>query len=136
MNSGHLISQVQNIMEIEFIQQALFELVTKEKPFKNLLVVNYQDKFLSLSNKDYYIFLMPVVSLGIIDEVLEYSEYIFNRQIYFVVLEDQQSHKKLEDFIFVQTSDVIVRAIHNGIDSNNLYLRLLTDAFKSTQIKL
>lgn len=123
-------------MEIEFIQQALFELVTKEKPFKNLLVVNYQDKFLSLSNKDYYIFLMPVVSLGIIDEVLEYSEYIFNRQIYFVVLEDQQSHKKLEDFIFVQTSDVIVRAIHNGIDSNNLYLRLLTDAFKSTQIKL
>ena len=82
MKSEELIPNLQKALEVEFIQEALFELVEEKHPFAPLLVVNHQDKFLSLSNKDHYLFLIPFNSAEINKEVIEYSKYIFNRKRY------------------------------------------------------
>ena len=54
MKSEELIPNLQKALEVEFIQEVFFELVEEKQFYTSLLVVNHQDKFLSLSNQDHY----------------------------------------------------------------------------------
>ena len=130
MNLIELIPNLQKALEVEFIQEALFELVEEKHPFAPLLVVNHQDKFLSLSNQDHYLFLIPFNSAEINKEVIEYSKYIFNRKTVFIQLEEHQKISGLENHFQLKISDIISQAVKNGIDENNIYLLLLRDALQ------
>jgi len=133
MSSEEIIFEVHRVMEVEFVQQSLFELLIDYKqPFTGLLVVNHQNKFLSLSNEKYYIFLLPITSNNIIAEVKERSNYIFNRKILFVQLNNQISNLKSEDHFSLSALDIIKQAERNGIPEKNLFLRLLQDAISPT----
>ena len=130
MSNEEIIFEVQRVMEVEFVQQSLFELMTDhQQPYRSFLVVNHQSRFLSLSNESYYIFLMPIISNNIIAEVKECSNYIFNRKILFVQLNNQTSNLKSEDYFSFSALDIIKQAERNGIPEKNLFLRLLLDAF-------
>ena len=130
MKSGELIPNLQEVLEVEFIQEALFVLVEEKYAFAPLLVVNHQDKFLSLSNHDHYLILMPFDSAEINKEVIEYSKYIFNRKKIFIQLKENQEISGLENHFQLKISDIISQAIKNGIDENNIYLLLLRDALQ------
>lgn len=130
MISAELISNLQAALEAEFIQEALFELVEEKHCFAPLLVVNHQDKFLGLSNKDHYLFLIPLNSAEIIKEVIEYSKYIFNRKMVYIQLEEYQKISGLENHFQLKIADIISQAVKNGIDENNIYLLLLRDALQ------
>ena len=130
MNLIELIPNLQKALEVEFIQKALFELVEEKHCFAPLLVVNHQDKFLSLSNQDHYLILIPLNSTEINKEVIEYSKYIFNRKKIFIQLKENQEISGLENHFQLKISDIISQAVKNGIDENNIYLLLLRDALK------
>lgn len=133
MSNEEIIFEVHRVMEVQFVQQSLFELLTDYKqPFTRLLVVNHQNRFLSLSNEKYYIFLQPITSNNIIAEVKERSNYIFNRRILFVQLNNQISNLKSEDHFSLSALDIIKQAERNGIPEKNLFLRLLQDAISPT----
>lgn len=130
MISAELIPNLQTALEVEFIQEALFELVEDKYRFAPLLVVNHQDNFLSLSNKDHYLILMSVGSAEIIKEITEYSSYIFNRKKIFIQLEKHQETTEFQNYFHLKVSDIISRAKKNGINENNVYLLLLRDALQ------
>ena len=130
MSSEEIIFEVHRVMEVEFVQQSLFELLTSHKqPFRRLLVINHQNKFLSLSNEKYYIFLLPITSNNIIAEVKERSNYIFNRRILFVQLINETQNLQTDNTFALSVMDIIKQAQRNGIPANNLFLRLLREAF-------
>ena len=130
MISAELIPDLQKAFEVHFIQEALFELVEEKHPFAPLLVVNHKDNFLSLSNKDHYLFLIPLNSAEIIKEITEYSSYIFNRRKLFIQLEHFQETTGLKNHFQLKISDIISQAVKNGIAENNIYLLLLRDALQ------
>ncbi|MDT0688733.1 hypothetical protein RM549_03000 [Salegentibacter sp. F188] len=115
------------LLEVEFIQQALFELIEEKGNYSPLLVINHQDYFLSLSNESYYVFLLPVVTPKIAAKVCNYCKYIFNRKTIMVQLENSESIPMFEHQFFIKLKDIIQQAEHNGIMRNNLFLRLLSE---------
>lgn len=86
-NSDSLIPYLQEIFGISLIQEAFFQLVEKEDAYAPLLVRKYHNRYLTVSNKDHYIYLLPVVTPQIIEEVSEASNFIFSRKKILVQLE-------------------------------------------------
>lgn len=123
----HPVAQLHKLMEVQFIQEALFNLVEEKGNYSPLLVINHQDYFLSLSNEYYYVFLLPVVNPQIAIKVCNYCKYIFNRKTMLVQLENFENIPMFEHQFFVKLQDIIQQAEQNGIMRNNLFLRLLAE---------
>lgn len=100
-------SSLQNLLEISFLQEALFSLIEDSGNYAPLLVVNHHDRYLTLSNEDHYIFLLPEVSLPFIAEVCEQANYIFNRKKILVQLEDCEEIADFEHQFCLKVSDLI-----------------------------
>lgn len=125
--SKHPFPDLYKIIEIKFIQQALFELIEGKENYSPLLVINHQDHFLSLSNERYFIFILPVVTPQIVTKVCDYRKYLFNRKKVLVQLENCQIIPMFEYQFCVKLKDIIKQAEQNGIKKNNLFLRLLDE---------
>ncbi|WP_373059378.1 hypothetical protein [Zunongwangia sp. H14] len=115
------------LLEVEFIQQALFDLIEEKSNYSPLLVINHQDYFLSLSNEYYYVFLLPVVTPQIAARVSNSCKFIFNRKTILVQLENFGNIPMLEHQFCVKLQDIIQQAEQNGIKKNSLFLRLLSE---------
>jgi len=136
MTTHAIIPDLQKALEVNFIQEALFHLVEDQEAFKELLVVNHHYSYLSLSNEDHYIFVLPIVSRQIIDEVTEASSYIFNRKQILVQLETCEDIPGFENHFCIKVMDIILQAEKNGIPKQNLFLRLLKEIFEPSLVTL
>lgn len=123
--TGRLIPDLHKLLETKFIQQALFELIEEKDNYSPLLVINHQDHFLSLSNENYYVFLLPLVTPQIVTKVCDYCKYIFNRKTILVQLENYVEIPLFEHQFCVRLKDIIQQAEQNGIKKDNLFLHLL-----------
>ena len=47
------------LFQVDFISRAVFELTCPNSPYSSLLAINHDDQFLSLSNEDHYVLLLP-----------------------------------------------------------------------------
>ncbi|HSP12155.1 MAG TPA: hypothetical protein VLO29_06490 [Salegentibacter sp.] len=134
MTQYNLIPDLQKSLEVSFIQEPLFHLVEDKEAYKDFLVVNHHNSYLGLSNEDHYIFLLPIVSSQIVEEVTEASNYIFNRKKILVQLETCEDIPGFEHHFCIKVTDIILQAEKNGVPKNNLFLRLLKEIFEPTPV--
>jgi len=110
MTTQTLIPDLQKALEVNFIQEALFHLVEDREVYKKLLVVNHHNSYLSLSNEDYYVFVLHIISQQIVEEVTEASNYIFNRKKILVQLETCEDIPGFEYHFCIKVMAIILQA--------------------------
>lgn len=112
---------LKKLFQIEFIAQAFFELVFPEADYSPLLTINHEDRFLSLSNAEYYILLLP--GQTILNEAREHLNSIQNRRKMCVLLQGQPEGQ----LVAVSLEQIRDKAVKNGIPGKNLFLKLLEE---------
>ena len=132
MTQHSIIPHLQKFLEVSFIQEALFHLVEDKEAYNDLLVVNHHNSYLGLSNEDHFIFMLPIVSPQIVEEVIEASSYIFNRKKIFVQLDQCEDIPGFEHHYCIKVNDIILQAEKNGVPKRNLFLQLLKEIFEPT----
>ncbi|HSP83609.1 MAG TPA: hypothetical protein VLN72_07740 [Gillisia sp.] len=130
MTQNSIIPDLQKSLEVSFIQEAFFQLVEEKEAYASLLIVNHHNSYLSLSNEDYYIFLLPVVTGEIVEEVTEAQNYIFNRKKILVQLEQCEDIPGFENHYCIKLMDIVLQAEKNGVPKRNLFLQLLKEIYE------
>ena len=130
MTQNSIIPDLQKSLEVSFIQEAFFQLVEEKEAYASLLVVNHHNSYLSLSNEDYYIFLLQVITGEIVDEVTKAQNYIFNRKKILVQLEQCKDIPGFENHYCLKLMDIVLQAEKNGVPKRNLFLQLLREIYE------
>ena len=120
------IQDLKMLFQVDFIAKAVFKLTFPNTPYLSLLVINHSDKFLSLSNGDHYILLLPDQKLNYFQQAEEQLHHIQNRKKLLVILQLQPGVPK-EDGTTINIDQIITQAQTNGIPQKNLFLKLLKD---------
>ena len=120
------IEDLKMLFQVDFIAKAIFQLTCPNSPYSSLLVINHNDKFLSLSNGDLYILLLPDQKLNYLQQAEEQLNYIQNRRKLLVILQ-LQSKTLEEERTTINIDQIVSQAVSNGIPQRNLFLKLLKD---------
>lgn len=124
-------SNLQDLLQVHFIQEALFQLSKPGAPYTTLLVVNHQDRYLSLSNEKHYLAVLTETSPALLTQVQEDLSYIQQRQKTIVHLQKQTDHTSQPAFRRISIPQIRQQAEQNGVPTKNLYLLLLEQVFKA-----
>lgn len=122
-------TNLQHLLQVGFIQEAFYQLLEPDEPYAELLVVNHQDRYLSLSNEKDYIVILTKISSEVLSEAREDLSFIQQRKKTLVHLQQKSDHTTLAAYRRVAASQIRQQAERNGIPSNNLYLLLLEQVF-------
>lgn len=114
------IDTLKRLFQVEFIAQAFFELVSPHDHFSPLHVLNHHNRFLSLSNRDHYLVLLPEKSPSSFPEAEEHLTHIQNRKKTLVVLQ-ASSNPAEEGLNTISLEQITEQAVCNGIPSKNLF---------------
>lgn len=116
-------SGFKKMLEINFIAEAFFELTFPGEEYAQLLNLNHNEKFLSLSNADYYILILQQGSPEGIAAAKEHLSRIYNRKKKIV----QMEKFSLASVGVITPANICQKAIENGFPSQNLFLKLLIE---------
>ena len=130
MSTQSPIPNLQTLLEVGLIQEAFFQLVEEKEAYASLLIVNHHNSYLCLSNEDYYIFLLPVVTGEIVDEVTEAQNYIHNRKKILVQLEQCEDIPGFENHYCIKLMDMVLQAEKNGVPKRNFFLQQLKEIYE------
>ncbi len=119
------ISTLKKIFDIEFIKESLYSFLPTQKPYSNLITVNNDNNFVSLSNADFFIILILQTDKDNVERIKDKLAYVFNREKYVIFFQESEFKKEFDNIIYVDIEKLIEHSEKNGACKENLFTIIL-----------
>ena len=138
MLDPNFIPELKDLLYIHFIQEAFYNFLPTDKPHTDLLIVNNDNDFFTLSNESVYVVLLINIEERVIEKIKDRLNFIFNREIHIVSFDKPELENKFEEITHINIEDLIEYAVNDVVSVNNCFLYKLRQVFdlKSYKQKL
>ena len=125
MSEFDQISALKKVFDIGFIKESLYSFLPTKKPYSDLLTINNDNEFISLSNLQTFIIPILQTDKNNVEKIKDRLNYIFNREKYVVSFQKFEFENEFENIIYINIDDLIIHSEKNGACKRNLYSLIL-----------
>ncbi|TXD82220.1 hypothetical protein ESY86_15425 [Subsaximicrobium wynnwilliamsii] len=115
------ITMLKRVLETSFIKESIYSFLPTEKPYSDLLTINNDNEFVSLSNANAFIIPILEADENTIGKIKEKLNHIFNREKFVVSFQKSEYESEFENMVYIEINDLIKHAEKNGACKRNLF---------------
>jgi hypothetical protein len=115
------ISLLKKVLETSFIKESIYSFLPTEKPYSDLLTINNDNEFVSLSNANTFIIPILEADEKSIGKIKDKLNYIFNREKFVVSFQKSEFESEFDNMVYIDINDLIKHSEKNGVCKRNLF---------------
>ena len=115
------ITMLKRVLETSFIKESIYSFLPTEKPYSDLLTINNDNEFVSLSNANAYIIPILEADENTVGKIKEKLNHIFNREKFVVSFQKSEYESEFENMVYIDINDLIKHSEKNGACKRNLF---------------
>lgn len=125
MSEFDQISALKKVFDIAFIKESLYSFLPTKKPYSDLLTINNDNEFISLSNAKTFIIPILQTDKNNVEKIKDRLNHVFNREKYVVSFQKSEFENEFDNIVYIDIDDLIIHSEKNGACKRNLYSLIL-----------
>ena len=121
MLNSDQISMLKRVLETSFIKESIYRFLPTVKPYSDLLTINNDNEFVSLSNANTFVIPILEADENTIGKIKDKLNHIFNREKFVVSFQKSEYESEFENMIYIDINDLVKHSEKNGACKRNIF---------------
>jgi hypothetical protein len=125
MADSNLTLELKKVLDVAFIKESIYNFLPTKKPYSDLIAINNDNDFVSLSNAN--VFIIPILQTDqkTVEKIKDKLNHVFNREKYVVSFQKSEFEKEFENIVYIDIDNLIEHSEKNGACEKNLFTLVL-----------